>query len=191
MRRSPPIRLIRRLIRDERGVSAVEFALLAPVMIILYAGLVVFCQAYMARKRAEHVAPMVADLVAQSSTLTRAEIDGVLALGPEIMKPYPAAALDVRVSSVTRTTKDAYKVQWSRTYNGMAALKDAEAKALVPADMIAIGESVVVAESAYDYTPIFTRNAALDFLPSGAMHFTQASFLRPRSADVVACSNCG
>ena len=190
MRRSPPIRLIRRLIRDERGVSAVEFALLAPVMIILYAGLVVFCQAYMARKRVEHVAPMIADLVAQSSTLTRAEIDGVLALGPEIIKPYPRTPLTIRVSSVTRTATSTYKVQWSRSYNGMAALTASEAKTKVPADLIEVGESVVVAESAYDYTPIFTRNATLTFLPVGALHFTKTAILRPRSSDAVACSNC-
>ena len=32
-------RMLRRLFRDERGVSAVEFAMIAPIMIFFYFGL--------------------------------------------------------------------------------------------------------------------------------------------------------
>ena len=53
-----------RLARDTRGLSAVEFALLAPVMISLYFGVAEVGQAFMVQKRQAHVASMVADLVA-------------------------------------------------------------------------------------------------------------------------------
>ena len=74
MRRS----LMRRLARDETGVSAVEFALIAPVMILFYAGMVDLCQGYMAVRRTSHVAASVADLTAQSRDITKADIDKVL-----------------------------------------------------------------------------------------------------------------
>ena len=43
--------LLTRLRGDRRGVSAVEFALIAPVIIVFYFGLAEFCQAFMAQKR--------------------------------------------------------------------------------------------------------------------------------------------
>lgn len=191
--------LLRRFAADQRGVSAVEFALLAPVMILLFAAMVVFSQAYMARKRVEHVAPMVADLVSQSATLTRSEVEGVLELGPEVMRPYPAGGLGMRVSSVTRTATG-YTVNWSVPYAGSntgglsSALPAARAAQIIPNDYLQTGESVVVAESVYVYRPIFTRpgdaGGDLGFLPSNALTFAKQSILRPRIADVVACPTC-
>ncbi|MDP2765777.1 MAG: pilus assembly protein, partial [Brevundimonas sp.] len=43
--------IFRRLSGDERGVSAVEFAMLAPVLIAFYFGMAEFCQGFMAQKR--------------------------------------------------------------------------------------------------------------------------------------------
>ncbi len=65
MRRAVRTGLLKRLLQDRRGVSAIEFALIAPVMITIYFGLIEFSQGYMAERRAGHVASMVADLVAQ------------------------------------------------------------------------------------------------------------------------------
>ena len=53
--------LIRRLTGDERGVSAIEFAMLAPVLIAFYMGMTEFCQGFMAQKRMGHVSAMVAE----------------------------------------------------------------------------------------------------------------------------------
>ncbi|OYX13649.1 MAG: pilus assembly protein TadE, partial [Brevundimonas diminuta] len=87
MRRAANIRPLRRLLRDRRGVSAVEFALIAPVMITIYFGLIEFSQGYMAERRASHVASMVADLVAQSGGTNIEDLNGVFAIGDMIMRP--------------------------------------------------------------------------------------------------------
>ncbi|OWY58885.1 pilus assembly protein TadE, partial [cyanobacterium TDX16] len=81
-----------RLGRDERGVSAVEFALLAPVLIAFYFGMAEFCQGFMAQKRMGHVSAMVADLVAQEDTVAIANLDDIFDIGGLIMKPFPTAA---------------------------------------------------------------------------------------------------
>ena len=58
-----PKGLLQQFVRDRRGVSAVEFALIAPLMIAFYFGLTEFCQGYMAQKRMGHSAAAVADPV--------------------------------------------------------------------------------------------------------------------------------
>jgi Flp pilus assembly protein TadG len=173
--------LIRRLTGDERGVSAIEFAMLAPVLILFYMGMTEFCQGFMAQKRMGHVSAMVADLVAQEETVTPAAVDDIFDIGGLIMKPFPTTTLHQRVSSVTRISGVA-KVDWSRG-EGMPARAKGSTITL-PADLVANGESVVVAEVTYDY------DSAADYLMPGLTRFSHIYYLRPRTVDKTACAAC-
>ncbi|WP_292030365.1 TadE/TadG family type IV pilus assembly protein [Brevundimonas sp. UBA2416] len=170
-----------RLGRDERGVSAVEFALLAPVLIAFYFGMAEFCQGFMAQKRMGHVSAMVADLVAQEDTVAIANLDDIFDIGGLIMKPFPTAALKQRVSSVTRTSGVA-RVDWSRG-DGMAA-RAVNSTITLPTDLIANGESVIVSEATYDY------DSPVDYFMPGITQFSHIYYLRPRTVDKTLCSNC-
>jgi Flp pilus assembly protein TadG len=137
--------VLHRLRRDRRGVSAVEFALIAPVMIGLYFGLTEFSQGFMAQKRMNHVAAVVGDLVGQVNTLTASDLDGILKVGDLVMAPYPVESLKLRVSSVIRQN-DAYTVQWSQgsDWSGDEA-------PVVPDGLISNGQTVIVSEIGYTY----------------------------------------
>jgi Flp pilus assembly protein TadG len=173
--------LIRRWTGDERGVSAIEFAMLAPVLILFYMGMTEFCQGFMAQKRMGHVSAMVADLIAQEETVTPAAVDDIFAIGGLIMKPFPTTTLNQRVSSVTRTSGSP-RVDWSRG-SGMTPRAVGSAMTL-PADLIADGESVVVAEVTYDY------DSAADYLMPGLTRFSHTYYLRPRTVDRTGCPAC-
>lgn len=173
--------LFSRLAGDERGVSAIEFAMLAPVLIAFYFGMAEFCQGYMAQKRMGHVSAMVADLVAQEEAVSAAAVDDIFAIGGLIMKPFSTVALKQRVSSVTRTSGVA-RVQWSRG-RGMAP-RAANSTITLPVDLIADGESIVVSEATYDY------NSPVDYLMPTVTQFSHSYYLRPRTVDQVACTNC-
>ncbi len=173
--------LFRRLGRDERGVSAVEFALLAPVLIAFYFGMAEFCQGFMAQKRMGHVSAMVADLVAQEETVSRANIDDIFDIGGLIMKPFATSGLKQRVSSVTRTSGVA-RVDWSRG-DGLAA-RAVNSTITLPTDLIANGESIIVSEATYDY------DSPVDYFMPGITRFSHIYYLRPRTVDKTLCSNC-
>lgn len=173
--------LVSRFGRDERGISAVEFAMLAPVLIAFYFGMAEFCQGFMAQKRMGHVSAMVADLVAQQETVSQANLDDIFAIGGLIMKPFPTAALQQRVSSVTRTSGVA-KVDWSRGA-GMAP-RAVNSTITLPTDLIANGESIIVSEATYDY------DSPVDYFMAGITRFSHIYYLRPRTVDKTLCSNC-
>lgn len=170
-----------RLRRDERGVSAVEFAMLAPVLIAFYFGMAEFCQGYMAQKRMGHVSAMVADLVAQEETVSRNNLDDIFDIGGLIMKPFTTSGLQQRVSSVTRTSGVA-KVDWSRG-SGMAA-RAVNSTITLPTGLIANGESIIVSEATYDY------DSPVDYFMPGITRFSHIYYLRPRTVDKTLCSNC-
>ena len=174
-------RLFSRLASDQRGVAAVEFALLAPILIFFYFGLAEFCQGYMAQKRMGHVAAMVADMVAQEEVTSSVKVDDVFAIGGLIMKPFSTLALKQRVSSVTRTLGVA-KVDWSRG-DGMTA-RVVGSTITLPTDLIADGESVIVSEATYDY------DSPVDYIMPGITQFSHIYYLRPRTVDKTLCSNC-
>ena len=173
--------LIRRWSGDERGVSAIEFAMLAPVLILFYMGMTEFCQGFMAQKRMGHVSAMVADLIAQEETVTPATVDDIFDIGGLIMKPFPTATLNQRVSSVSRASGSA-TVDWSRG-DGMTARAVGSTMTL-PADLVEDGESVIVAEVTYDY------DSAADYLMPGLTRFSHTYYLRPRTVEKTTCPAC-
>ncbi|MBX3478748.1 MAG: pilus assembly protein [Brevundimonas sp.] len=169
--------LLTRLARDRRGVSAVEFALLAPIMIGFYFGLAEFCQGYMAQKRMGHASAMVADLVAQTDIVTNSQLDDFFEIGGLIMKPFSASPLSLRVTQVTRDSNNIAKVSWSRG-KGMTALKSGNTVTL-PNGLIDKGESIIMAEAIYDY------DSPVDFLMPSITRFSHTYYLRPRLTEQV------
>lgn len=174
------MRSIRALRRDQSGLAAVEFALLAPVMILLYFGMAELCQAHMAQKRMSHVTSMVADLTARAQSVTRADLNNIFNIGNQIMQPFAPGPLQTRVSSVTRDNTGVVKVNWSFA-RGMAPRSGT---VTVPNGLINNGESLIVSEAIYDYASPVDK-----FLP-GITKLKRTYYLRPRIVNQVLCSDC-
>ena len=170
-----------RLAHDQRGVAALEFALLAPILIAFYFGMTEFCQGYMAQKRMGHVSAMVADLVSQEDIVTTVNLGDIFEIGELIMKPFPTTTLKQRVSSVTKTAGVA-KVDWSQG-DGMTP-RVVASTVTIPDDLIENGESIIISETTYDY------DSPVDYLMPGLTRFSHTYYLRPRTTNQTVCSNC-
>jgi Flp pilus assembly protein TadG len=164
---------------DERGVAAIEFALVAPVAILLYCGFAEITMAMMAERRAAHAASVVADLVAQSSQVSTADMTDIFNIGGAIMKPFTATTLQLRVTSVTADATGAPKVTWSQAH-GMSPLTGGAAVSGFPPNMLAANESLVMADVSYNYT------SPLQMTIPHALTFSDTFYLRPRRSATVA-----
>ena len=94
-------RPIRRLLRDKRGISAVEFAMLLPLMVTLYLGGVEVSQAVAIDRKVTLVARSLGDLVAQATKVTQCGHDQHPRRHRAIIVPYSDSKLKITVSSVT------------------------------------------------------------------------------------------
>lgn len=174
--------LFRRLARDKRGVSAVEFALIAPVLIAFYFGLAELTQAMMAERRASHTAASIGDLVAQSTQISDSTITDVFSIGKTIIAPFPTTSLKMRVSSVIANASLSPKVAWSNG-DGLTPLS-VGSTASVPSGLLTVsGDSVIISEVQYSY------DSPVDFFVPQAVTFTKTFYLRPRKSDNVAKVN--
>ncbi|HEY3799224.1 MAG TPA: TadE/TadG family type IV pilus assembly protein [Caulobacteraceae bacterium] len=177
--------MIRRgLLADARGVAAVEFALILPILIMLYFGVVELTQGVMAEQRNAHTASTVGDLVSQSASITASGVDDIFTVGSALVYPYPTTTLGMRVSSVTESAAGVVSVDWSRA-SGMTALaKQATVSDPNLANVISKGQSAIVAESQYTYTSVFS------YIMPKPVTFDQKYYLRPRLSSQVTCSDC-
>lgn len=172
--------LFRRLARDKRGVSAVEFALIAPALIAFYFGLAELTQAMMAERRASHAASSIGDLVAQSTQISGTTVTQTFAIARAIMAPFPnkEADLKMRVTSIVADNAVSPKVAWSQA-EGLTAL-GAGATQAVPAGLLTVaGDSVIMAEVQYIY------DSPVDYFVPQAVTFNKKFYLRPRKSDKV------
>jgi hypothetical protein len=94
--------------QDQRGISAVEFALILPFMLTLYLGIVELSKGYMASQRMTLVARTLADLTAQQQQLqsggttnvTETIMTNIFAASNAIMAPYSTTKLTMTVSQI-------------------------------------------------------------------------------------------
>ncbi|HTN64493.1 MAG TPA: TadE/TadG family type IV pilus assembly protein [Devosia sp.] len=149
---------------DTKGVAAVEFALVLPVMLLVYVGSVEAGSLISVDKRVQSVAAAMGDLVSRSNTkIAACDIQDYFAAASATLMPYSATGLQQIVTSVLVKTDGTTEVQWSR-----AAGTNAKGENAVPyekGDAFPLPEAmtdisnnayVIVSEAAYSYHPITT-----------------------------------
>src|SRR6267154_5564102 len=113
--------LIQRLVsfaRDRRGVSAVEFAMLLPLMVTLYLGAVEISQGVGIDRKVTLTTRTVADLASQVSSINNADMTNLLNASASVILPYDTTKLKVTVSEITIDSNGTAKIVWSDTLNG-------------------------------------------------------------------------
>lgn len=163
--------------RDEKGISAVEFALILPMMITMYIGAVEFSHALTIDRRVTSVASAAADLVAQSEEVDDGALTDIFTASTSIMMPYNAGPISIVLTSVVADEDNDTTVCWSAAHNGAAYAEDADYT--VPAGLTQPFSSVIVAEVSYTYEPPVGQ-----FL-TGGIDMTDTFYLRPRRSLTV------
>lgn len=168
---------LRRALRDRRGVSAMEFALLLPVMITFYFGAVEITQLLTIDRKVTNAASSVGDLVARSVTLNDGEVTDIFQATASILLPFPATDLQVRITSVLADGANNTTVDWSDGFN-MAPLAQG-APIEVPEGLTEPNTSVVRVEVSYTYTSV------LGMFLTGGVTMDDTFYLRPRETTAV------
>ncbi len=155
---------LRRLIAERSGVSAVEFALVAPVMILLFMGTVELPRAYTTGQHAHRAARSMADLISRR-TLTTQEVDGVYKTGRSIVAPYDATDAKIILTSagvyLQRDGSFKAKVCSSNAVNAVKYVASTDLGAPPPSEAVDKAR-YVIAKLTIEYKPIFNILPALN-----------------------------
>ena len=163
-----------RFTRDRRGVSAVEFAIIAPVMIGLYLGCVEISDGVAADRKVSLVVDALANLSSQVTTISTANMTNILNASSSIIAPYSAANLKATVSCL--------KIDRKRRGDGGVERRHAEwhgargrivghhSRGIWPYQ----ARSLLFSEASYAYTP------AVGYTISGTLTLSDKMYMAPR-----------
>jgi Flp pilus assembly protein TadG len=169
---------LRRFAADQSGVSAVEFAILLPLMLTMYLGGVEVSQAVSADRKTTVVAHTVGDLVAQASNVTSADVTNVLNAGAAVAYPFPSSNLTATVTSVCINSSGTIAtVAWSRTQNGTA--HTGVVTSSIPTALMVANTSLIWGEASYAYRP------TVGWTITGTLNLRDKFFMRPRLSSSV------
>ncbi|SKA21882.1 TadE/TadG family type IV pilus assembly protein [Consotaella salsifontis] len=177
-------RLPARFVADVAAVGAVEFALVAPFLLVLYLGGAETAIAVSINRKVHHAATAVNDLVTQSSTtLTAADVMDMMSVGGTTLQPYGSAPFGIKVTAVSINAAGEATAAWSCS-RGMA--KDAAGtKITLPAEFRALKNmQIVVSQTLYRYVPLggYGLNTPIDM--------GETAYLYPRISSTIECADC-
>ncbi|GEM_PF-598825 len=159
-----------RFSKDQRGIAAVEFALLAPLLLTLMLGAIEITQSIWADGKVEQATSTIGDLVSRTPEMSDNEFRELGAAGPLVLRPNPQNDLKFTVTSVIGCSDDPanadsnfdYYVLWSRVWEGgnvSASPHRVDTKFTNQPESLQVtdGETLIVTEGTYNYTPTIAR----------------------------------
>ena len=187
-----------RFLSDRKGVAAVEFALVVPLMIVMYLGTVEMSGGIAINKKVSRVAGTVADLVTQQTAVTEDNLEDIMEIGEAVLFPYKTRKPDILVVGIDvhSSHPQGGKVAWSRRYdegmmeNGPSIGEDI----FVPVDLRFDGSFLVQVTTDLDYQPIVawlignTVGVVKDGV--GVIEMQETYYLRPRIGNTIICTDC-
>jgi Flp pilus assembly protein TadG len=189
------LRAFNRFRKDARGVAAIEFALIAPIMIGLYIMLNETSSALRAARKVTMASRIASDLTTQLTNVADSDRDDVFASVTPIMSPYPGTKASIRITSIRFDAAGKGYVDWSEAQNATPGpalpahvrCKPTEVQSppsglgqiVVPAGLKVANTSIVLAEVVYAYTP------SLGYNITGTINLTDQLYTRPRAGTHV------
>jgi Flp pilus assembly protein TadG len=184
--------ILRRFKSDQKGIAAMEFALIVPIMIGLYFMLSETANGLRASRKVTMVSRVMADLASRPATLTDADRNDMFASAGPILAPFSATTGSFRVSSIRFDADGKGFVDWSEVQGSGVGPKFTRCTPTevrpsqpglpvitVPAGLKIPNTSVILAEAQVKYQPVVGYNI------TGVIDLSDKLYMRPRASDFV------
>jgi Flp pilus assembly protein TadG len=180
------------LLRDDtRGVSAVEFAMILPLMFLMFFGMLDVSNGFAVDRKVSQISQGIADLASRYTTLAETDVSNFFIIADAMLTPYDKTQLKATISQVyiDPSSKTA-KVVWSRGDQK----KDVGTVVSVPTNLIGkdangnyvANQYLILGEANYTYVPTIGW-----VVPKGGLTLSDAMYTRPRQTScVVMVTSC-
>jgi Flp pilus assembly protein TadG len=180
------------LLRDDtRGVSAVEFAMILPLMFLMFFGMLDVSNGFAVDRKVSQISQGIADLASRYTTLAETDVSNFFIIADAMLTPYDKTQLKATISQVyiDPSSKTA-KVVWSRGDQK----KDVGTVVSVPTNLIVkdangnyvANQYLILGEANYTYVPTIGW-----VVPKGGLTLSDAMYTRPRQTScVVMVTSC-
>lgn len=153
---------IKRFRAAQSGAAAVEFALILPIMLMLYIGANEASVLITMDRKVQMVSGAVGDLVARSEEeISFATLSDYIKVASGLVSPYAVKDMEQIVTHLVVDANGVAKVDWSRGYKNQVATSTLNRatnsiyKLPAAVSNIAKGRNVIVAETRMPYMPLY------------------------------------
>lgn len=167
-----------RFLGEGRAVAAVEFALILPVMLLMYLGTVEVGNAVSANRKVVATASTIGDLAAQSTSIDDTTMSSIFDASSAVIEPFSASPLQLRVTQITIDSNSKAWVSWSDARN-TTALTKGQAFSGLPSNLTVANTYLIYSEVKYGYT------SPVGQLIAGTLTMGDTFYLRPRIGTCV------
>ncbi len=181
-------RQISDLVHDCRGVAATEFAMILPIMLVLFFGTVELGSAIAIKRKLTLVVHAASDLTSQSlDSVKTTDMQNAFAASGAILLPYSLTPLTATVSEIFIDNNKIAKIQWSQSavvaMTGGSPQATLQPSAHKPKDLATVPEGLLIpntwliwSEVSYTYTP------TVGYVLKTNLKMKDASYTRPRQS---------
>ena len=165
------------LLKDRRGIAATEFAIIVPIMLVLFFGTVEFSSAVAVDRKVTLMARTLSDLTSQSTTVADSDMTNFFAASLAILTPYSSTPTKGTITElyVDPATLQA-RVQWSKG----ASPRAVSSTVAIPTALAVPGTYLIFSEVSYLYTPTIGYVMA-----KAGINLSDVSYTRPRQSTCV------
>jgi len=166
-----------RMLADRSGIAATEFAVIVPVMLVMFFGTVEFSSGVAVNRKVTLMARTLSDLTSQSMSVNNTDLTGFFAASKGVMTPYPSSPTLSTISELYVVPGSlVVRVIWSQG----SAPRGTGSAVTIPTELKVAGTYLIFSEVSYRYVPAVGKVMA----PAG-VNLTDVAYTRPRQSTCV------
>ena len=176
------------LLRDRRGSGAVEFAIITPILLMLYITCFELTIGFSFAKRTTRAAGSVADIITQQTSVTKAKLATMLDVASAIFAPYSTTGIKIKITGITIDAAKKATVTWSWAQDGT--------KPYVAGTVVTVPKDMNGADTFLVHTELSVPHELLMFMPSigpsqtKTITIAREYYYRNRLGTTVSCAEC-
>jgi len=178
------------LLRDQSGIAATEFAVIVPIMLVMFFGTVEFSSGLAVDRKVTLVARTLSDLTSQSpAAVDDSYLKNVFTASIAILAPYSATPTQATLSEIYVDSNKIAKIQWSKaatigTGATQATLTTSSRSAgdtvTLPSALLVKQTYLILSEVSYLYKPTIGYVMA-----KAGVNLNDVAYTRPRQVTCV------
>jgi Flp pilus assembly protein TadG len=175
-----PANIVRRFVASRRGVAAIEFAMIAPILAVMFLASFDGGRAIATYMKVRATTFALAAITNQYSTIQSSDMTTIVGAVSKIMAPYPTTTTNpvITISQVTISGTGKATISWSYSQGGTARAQGSSIT--LPATALDVDSTyLVLAEVSYTFTPVF------GLFTAGTLTFSDNLYVTPRISNCI------
>jgi Flp pilus assembly protein TadG len=176
--------IYRRFIASARGIAAIEFAMIMPVLTVIFLGSYDGGRAIAVYMKVRSATYTLDAITNQYTTIQSSDMQAIVGATSVVLAPYSSTPVVVVISQIEINTGGKATVSWSYALNGTPLAQGSTVT--IPAGLVASGNTcgtypcyLIFGQVSYTYTPLF------GFFGSGGITLADSLYVTPRSSACI------